>query len=125
MITQKVLEEVCDKILTMDRKIRFVEIIFKNKKYSKTRKGLKSILTSPETEVSIADSLLRWETRKKLAHKLGQPLYAFAEYEKVKRLTIPINHEGLILVSLDSFGFHEVILKEIIEIKEGISWDLY
>lgn len=121
---QQNLDEICEIILKMDRRIRFVEIIFKDKKFTKSRPGLIGNLTPEEIEESIVDSLTRWATRKKLAHKLGNPVYAMAEYEKVKRITIPVNHEGLILITLDSEGFHEVIIKEIIEIKEMINWNL-
>ena len=121
---QQNLEEICDIILNLDRRIRFVEIAVKAKKFTKTRPGLISNLTAEETEESIDDSLLRWETRKKLDHKLGESVYALAEYKNVKRITIPVNHNGLILVTLDSEGFHEVIIKEIIGIKEMINWNI-
>ena len=108
----------------MDQKIRFVEIAVKGKTFTKIRPGLASNLTPAEIEESIVDSLARWKTRKKLSHKLGEPVYAIAEYKNVKRITIPVNHDGLILVTLDPTGFHEVIIKEIIEIKEMINWNL-
>ena len=117
------LDEICDIILKMDKKIRFVEIAINDKTFTKWRPGLISNLTPKETEESIDDSLARWATRRKLAPKLGNPVYAMAEYEKVKRITIPIDHDGIILVTLDSTGFHEVIIKEIIEIKEMVNWN--
>ena len=118
------LDEICDIILKLDRKIRFVEIAVKDKTFTKWRRGLVGNLTPKETEYSINDSLARWATRRKLAHKLGNPVYAMAEYENVKRITIPIEHDGIILVTMDSIGFHEVIIKEIVEIKEMINWNL-
>ena len=90
----------------------------------KTRSGIDIFLTTEETEKSIDDALTRWATRKKLADKLGEPVYAMAEYKKLKRITIPINDDGLILVSMDPTGFHEVLLKEIIDIKEKLQWNL-
>jgi hypothetical protein len=121
---QENLEEICDIIFNMDKKIRFVEIVVKDKTFRKIRPGLSSNLSPEEIEESIDDSLARWRTREKLSPKLGKPVYAMAEYEKVKRITIPINHGGIILVTLDSTGFHEVIIKEIVEIKEMINWNL-
>ena len=118
------LEKICDKILNLNPQVRFVEIVYKDKICAKTRPDLDNFLTSKETEKSIDDALARWNTRKKLADKLGEPVYAIAEYKKVKRITIPVNHDGLILVSIDPTGFHEVLLKEIIEIKEETDWDL-
>ena len=42
------------------------------------------------------------KTQKNLAHKLGKPVYAFAEYKNVKRSTSPLSDKGLILVTMDS-----------------------
>ncbi len=116
------LEEFCGKILNLDKKIRFVGIVIRSNSISKTRDGLESLLSPSETEESIDDSLARWETRKRFSQKLGKPLYALSEYEKVKRLTIPIPDDGLILVSMDTEGFHEVILKEICAFTDTIDW---
>jgi len=41
-----------------------------------------------------------------------------AEYEKVKRITIPINDDGLILVSAEPSVNHETITKEILSIRD-------
>lgn len=116
------LEEISDMILNLDKKIRFVEIVVNDKKILKIRQGVENYLTSEETENSILDSLKRWETRRKLSHKLGEPVFAMAEYKKVKRLTFPIHSDGIILVTLDPEGFHEIIIKEIIEIIEMVNW---
>jgi hypothetical protein len=82
------------------------------------REGLQNLLTPEETKESISDAITRWETRKKLSGKLGDPLYAMAIYKKVKRITLPINQKGLILVSMDPSGYHEVIIDEIVELKD-------
>ena len=121
---QQNLEEICDLILNLNRGIRYVEIAVRDKTFTRIRPGIANILTPEETEKSIDDSLDRWKTRMKLAPKLGEPVYALAEYKKVKRVTIPIDHNGLILVTMDSEGFHEVIIKEIIKIKEMVNWNL-
>ena len=82
------------------------------------QEGLENLLTIEETKSSLHDTYSRWETRKGLEKKLGKALYAMAEYEKVKRITIPLNDEGLILVSMDPSTFHEIVTKEIIEIRD-------
>ncbi len=109
-------EQLGNQILNLDKTIRFVEIYHKGRKYSKLRKDVKSFLTLEETEQSINDAILRWKTRVNLSSKLGEPVYAMAEYKKLKRVTIPFTKDGLILVSLEPDGFHEIIIKEIIEI---------
>lgn len=122
-ITNKDLEEVCRTILNLNEQVRFVEIIYKDNTFRKKRPDLQTLLSPEETEESIDDAIARWEFRKKLAHKLGDPLYAMTEYEKTTRVTIPMNHNGLILVSMDPEGFHEEIIKEIIELKDMIDWN--
>ena len=124
MPKQKNLEEICNIILNMDQKIRFVQIAVRNKTFTKINSELASNLTPKETEEYIDDSLLRWETRKKLAPKLGEPIYGMVEYKDGKRITIPVKYGGLIGVSLDPSGFHEVIIKKIIEIKDLINRNL-
>ncbi|MDF2423120.1 MAG: hypothetical protein OPY08_05970 [Nitrosopumilus sp.] len=62
------------------------------------------------------DSLLRWKTRKRLSAKPGDGLYALAEYKKVIRISIPIKSDGLVLISLEPDGYHEILLKEILSI---------
>ncbi|WP_299293587.1 hypothetical protein [Nitrosopumilus sp.] len=110
-----------DSIFEISSTVRFVEIYHKDNKYCHVRKDMTPLLEETETEQSIEDALDRWKTRIRLSEKLGAPKYAMAEYGKVKRITIPFNENGLILVSLDCEGFHEVVLKEILEIINSFS----
>ena len=111
-------EKFCDEVLKLDKKIRFVGIFDGHYRLIKMRKGLQSLLSDQETENSIIDNFSRWRTRQGLSKKLGKPLYAMAEYEKVKRFTIPINDDGLILVSAEPSISHEIITKEILGIRD-------
>ena len=109
-------EKFCDEVFKLDMKIRFVGIFNSHFKLIKMREGLQSLLSPEETQFSIIDTFSKWRTRQGLAKKLGEPLYAMAEYEKVKRITIPINDDGLILVSAEPSVNHEIITKEILSI---------
>jgi len=111
-------EKFCDEVFNLDMKIRFVGIFNSRFKLIKMREGLQSYLTNEETQYSIIDTFSKWRTRQGLAKKLGEPLYAMAEYEKVKRITIPINDDGLILVSAEPSVNHETITKEILSIRD-------
>ena len=111
-------EKFCDEVFKLDKKIRFVGIFNSRFKLIKMREGLQSYLSNEETQYSIIDTFSKWRTRQGLAKKLGEPLYAMAEYEKVKRITMPINDDGLILVSAEPSVNHETITKEILSIRD-------
>ena len=111
-------EKFCNEVFKLDKNIRYIGIFDRNFSVIRMREGLKNLLTEEETRNSLVDTLSRWKTRKGLEKKLGKALYAMAEYEKVKRITIPLNDQGLILVSMDPSVFHEIITKEIIEIRD-------
>ncbi len=111
-------EKFCDEVFKLDKKIRFVGIFNSHFKLIKMREGLQSLLSDEETQNSIIDTFSKWKTRQGLAKKLGEPLYAMAEYEKVKRITMPINDDGLILISAEPSVNHETITKEILSIRD-------
>lgn len=109
----------CNDIFKIDKRIRYVGIIDESRTYQKMRDGLQNLLTLEESRESMEDAILRWKTRKKLAKKTGEPFYAMAVYEKVKRFTFPLDNDGLILVSMEPGGYHEVLVQEIIHIKNN------
>lgn len=111
-------EKFCNEVFKLDKNIRYIGIFDSSFSVTKMRDGLTNLLTEEETQISLKDTLSRWNTRKELQKKLGKALYAMAEYEKVKRITLPLNDKGLILVSMEPSVFHEIITKEIIEIRD-------
>lgn len=94
-------QKVCDEIIKLDDKIRYVATYDYGELHEKTRPNLKSYLTREETETSLSQAVYRWSTRKKTSEKIGKPIYALAKYEKIYRITVPIAGAGLILVSTD------------------------
>jgi hypothetical protein len=59
-------------------------------------------LTEDETKDSLQCSIESWKIRKQNAKKIGMGKYALVEYEKITRLTMPIDDENLLLVTADS-----------------------
>jgi len=100
-------EEFCQKILKIDDKIRFVSI-----------EGKQSYLTPDETENSMVQCQYRWAGRKKMAPKIGAPIFAMAKYGKVFRFTIPVGKAGLILVSTELNVAIEDIVEKICDVRD-------
>jgi hypothetical protein len=107
-----VTRELCEEFLALDKGIRFVGAADKMGRMLAYayRQGLQSLLTKEESELSATQSILRMGTRKTMEQKLGRTVYAFAMYEKVKRATIPIEDNGILMVSFDIDVDHEPII---------------
>ncbi len=94
-------QNICDEVLELDKKIRYVGVYDYGELYDKIRPGLQSYLTKEETEIALSQAVYRWSTRKKTASKIGKPIFAMAKYEKIYRITLSIGGAGLVLVSTD------------------------
>ena len=114
-------EEICNRILDSNKKIRYVGVYDFGELYEKIRPGIKSFLSKEETEMSLSQAVYRWSTRKKIAGKIGNPIFALAKYEKIFRITIPIGGAGLILISTELDVNLIEIVEKVIEIKNKYS----
>jgi hypothetical protein len=88
----------CKEILTIDPKIRYAGVCDDTgeTKYGGQREGVKNLLSPEETKKSNLQALARWGLRNSLSSKVGKGKYAMAEYEKVKRITIPLEYNGMV-----------------------------
>jgi hypothetical protein len=110
-----VFEEFCQLILDVDESIRFVGIATLSgavlaKKY---RSNLMPLLTLEDAASSIKDSIRRMTSRRELEEKLGKTLYVMETYEKIKRATIPVGHDGdsFLIISFDNESDSESIIR--------------
>jgi hypothetical protein len=93
------LEKICEEIIQSDADILMVAMSYRTDFHYREREGTKSLQTKEAIEKSLADASLRWVTRR--SHRtLGEPLYAMAKYEKVKRITVPLGRYGIILCTM-------------------------
>ena len=110
-----IFEEYCQLILEADESIRFVGIATLTGAIlaMKYRANLIPLLTQEETASSIKYSVWRVESRRVLEEKLGKTLYVIATYEKIKRATIPVGHEGqsILVISFDIESDAESIIR--------------
>jgi len=80
----------------------------------KHAKGEKNILTLEETQGTIKRSLERWKERDELRDKIGKGEYSVVSYEKIKRISIPLEGGRILFVSVD--GGQNVEIKYIMEL---------
>ncbi|MEK6957088.1 MAG: hypothetical protein AABW74_04200 [Thermoproteota archaeon] len=102
IISTKNYDEFCDKILRLDKKIRFVGIYDAPRVYGKMQEGLTAYLSPFETETSLNQALYRWKARLKFQQKIGAPVFALTKYEKVYRVTMIFEGEKILCFSTES-----------------------
>ena len=92
--------EFFDEVLRLDQNIRFVAI---HDGQFKAKYRIETIGYFEEGEIksSLSEAQSRWDSRKKLSFKIGEPKFAMAQYGKINRITIPLGNEGVILVTTE------------------------
>jgi hypothetical protein len=111
-------ERLCKDILNLDPKIRFAGICDETgqTKYGGQREGVRNLLSAEETKKSNLQALARWGLRNVLAPKIGKGRYSMAEYEKIKRITAPLENYHLLLVTTEVEADHGRIIDNILQL---------
>src|SRR5918995_379555 len=102
-------------ILSLDGNIRMVTICDTDGKimYSDHRPGVTNLLTSDESKRSLEMAVNAWKSRIQLAPKIGKGKYVLAEYEKIKRITMPLGDRHLVYVTTEPQANHAYIISQI------------
>ena len=83
------------------------------------RDGVTNFLSPDETATSLKRAASAWKARKDLQPKIGKGLYAVAAFEKITRMTFPVEEDHLLFVSLGSdtvrTDLHEGGQRQIVE----------
>jgi len=108
--------KVCKDILGLDARVRFDGVCDKTGeiKFGDQREGIKKLLTPEETKKSNLQAMARWGLRNSLSPKVGRGKYAMAEYEKIKRITFPLDPDHLLLVTTEVEAEHNKVIERIL-----------
>ena len=95
-------KQICNQVLELDISIRFAGIANNMGTLIayRLRKGLVPLLDEGELQNSIMKTVLRMKTREDYESKLGDVIYTFALYKRVKRASIPLDHPDLAVLSM-------------------------
>ncbi|MGA7976466.1 MAG: hypothetical protein WB975_04465, partial [Nitrososphaeraceae archaeon] len=90
-------------IINIDPNIRLVTIcdVDGRMMYSHHRLGVKNLLTPEESKKSLEMAMTGWKVRNELSHKIGKGRYVLAEYDKIKRITMPFGDDYLLYVTTE------------------------
>lgn len=99
-------------IMDLDPKIRLTTICDMNGKimFSDHKPGVLNLLDPEESKRSLEMAINAWKERTKLAPKIGKGKYVLAEYEKIKRITMPLGDSHLLYITIEPGADHSKII---------------
>jgi hypothetical protein len=106
--------------MAIDPKIRFATIFDMdgNILHSEHRKGVENFLSPEESKKSLQLAINAWKSRNEVSNKIGQGKYALVEYEKIKRITMPIDSDHILYITTDAEADHAPIIYRALRIKQ-------
>jgi hypothetical protein len=111
-------------IVNIDPNIRLVTICDSEGKtmYSRHRQGVENLLTPEESKKSLEMAMTGWKVRSELSHKIGKGKYVVAEYERIKRITMPFGDDYLLYLTTETEGDHLDIINRIRKLEAGLKY---
>ena len=105
-------------IIDLDSKIRFVTIINSEGRlvFGGQKEGVKNYLFPEDQKKSLQSACKRWHIRNQFAEFIGKGKYAMAEYEKVKRYTIPLDDDYLLYITTEPDLDHNSFVNNIFKL---------
>lgn len=105
-------ESQIDRILAIDDNVRFVAIsdLDGNLVASKSKEGADLFLSPESTQDTLRHAASAWKSRIKHFDEIGRGLYTLAVYEKLRRVTMPLPGDKILLVTIDNAGGQKQIL---------------
>jgi hypothetical protein len=97
-------EKLLNMLMDFNESIRFAAICDKDGEilWQSQRNGIKNIISFEDTKKTLKRALNAWQERSAITEKVGRGLYVIAAYEKIKRITIPLENNNLLFISVDN-----------------------
>ena len=111
--------DLIEKAMNISKDIRFATVcdMDGDVKYSEHRSGAKNLLTNRESLKSLESAAKSWKIRNESSNKIGKGEYVLAEYGKIKRITIPLDNNHLLYLTLNKKSDHSKIITKATKLK--------
>lgn len=108
-------QQIHSNIMKLEPNIRMVTICDSNGKimFSDHKPGVTNLLSPEESKKSLQMAVNAWKSRNELAGKIGKGKYVLAEYEKIKRITLPLRGDHVLYITTEPQADHVKILEGI------------
>ena len=98
-------EKLLNMLMEFNPLVRFTAVCSKNGdiEWSSQRNNISNIIPLEETKASIVRAANAWQDRAHLSENgAGRGMYTITAYEKIKRITIPLDDEHILFISTDN-----------------------
>lgn len=108
-------KELVKKILSLEPKIRIATLFDLNGTVMSTthRDDVKIIVSYEVSLKSLQQAAKSWKLRNEIADKIGKGKYVLAAYEKIDRITIPLDDTHLVYVTTEPDADYQKIVNEV------------
>ncbi len=103
-----------ERLLKLSPSVRVVTVCNLNGKllYTAHAKRVKNVLSPKESRDSLKNAAKAWKGRRALSRKLGRCKYVVAEYDSIKRITLPAGKNHIIFVSTTAAFDHRKVISK-------------
>lgn len=111
-------QQLVDTVLGIDENVRFAAVcnMIGDVQVTKLKEGVETFLSTEETHKNLVQATKAWiHSRIPNFKKIGKGLYTLTVYEKLSRVTIPLEDGFLLLTSIDSKGDKNQIIDKILK----------
>ena len=111
-------------IVNIDPRIRLVTICDSkgNVMLSRHRPGVQNLLDKKQSKKSLDLAMDSWKERNEISEQIGSGKYVLAEYEKIKRITLPFGENLLLYLTTEVDADHTKILEKIHRLEAGLEY---
>ena len=97
-------EKLLNMLMDFNTFIRFAAVCNPNGEilWHSQRTGIRNLIPLSDTKKTLLRAVNAWQERSKITDKVGRGLYVIAAYEKIKRITIPLDKGNLLFISVDN-----------------------
>lgn len=97
-------EKLLNMMMDFNKDIRFAAVCSKDGQilWNSKRNNVKNYVPLADTKKTLQRATSAWDERASISKMVGKGLYVIAAYEKIKRVTIPLDKQHILFFSVDN-----------------------
>ena len=97
-------EQLLNMLMDFDSMVRFAAVSNQNGEilWHSQRNGIKNIVPFEETKQTILRAINAWKENFRIKNQAGEGLYSISSYEKIKRISVPLDDGNILFVTMNN-----------------------